>query len=263
MEPMPDPMFLAGVRCEGCHLAIPGHTAETRRASDVSCMSCHGPSYRNLYLAWKEDIARRADALHAQMSRTTSALGGSAGGDLDNARQNLDLVVTGKGIHNVRFARALLGQAHHDMNTARASRGLAPLPLPWVAAPYESPCLTCHEGIESRQEQVFGRRFAHEVHVVRAKLDCSSCHRTHEEREKGEVIRFGAAGCESCHHRDTKADCLACHQSVRKSKVHSSLGDFDHAFHLDDAGQVCTDCHQLAPGEPVRLKTEHCTDCHG
>ena len=37
---MPDVMYLAGVRCEGCHLETPGH--EIRQAGAISCMSCHG-----------------------------------------------------------------------------------------------------------------------------------------------------------------------------------------------------------------------------
>lgn len=162
----------------------------------------------------------------------------------------------------MRFARALLGRAHSDMNAARASRGLAPLPIPWMEAPYKSPCLACHEGIESQRGEFLGRRFAHEAHVVRAGLDCASCHRPHAEREKGEVVRFDAAGCESCHHEDAKADCLSCHQGIRKSKVRSPLGEFDHALHLDDAGQTCADCHELTSGSPVRLKSEHCKECH-
>src|SRR5262249_30662925 len=50
VKSIPSPMFLAGIRCEGCHLQIPGHTTDVRRASDVSCMSCHGASYRSIYL---------------------------------------------------------------------------------------------------------------------------------------------------------------------------------------------------------------------
>ena len=262
VEPMPDPMFLAGVRCEGCHLEIPGHATETRRASEISCMSCHGPSYRSLYLTWKDDIGRRTGSLRAQLSRTASALDGSVPEALDDARHNLDLVVSGGGIHNVRFARALLGRAHQDMNAARASRGLAPLPRPWAVAPYESPCLSCHEGIESRQGQIFGRRFEHEPHVMGAGLDCLACHRPHEEQDREEVVRFDAAGCASCHHKDAAADCLSCHEGIRAPKVPSPLGPFDHAVHLDDVGQTCADCHDLAPGRRVRLKQDHCAECH-
>jgi nitrate/TMAO reductase-like tetraheme cytochrome c subunit len=40
VPPMPDVMYQAGVRCEGCHLQ---HEGPTRVGGDVACMSCHGP----------------------------------------------------------------------------------------------------------------------------------------------------------------------------------------------------------------------------
>jgi nitrate/TMAO reductase-like tetraheme cytochrome c subunit len=280
VPPMPSPMFAAGVRCEGCHLEIPGHESEVRRAGEISCMSCHGPAYRRIFLNWLEGVRSRTGALQKQMARTGRDLGATVmpavlgrppapAGDgrspaqtLADARLNLDLVVRGHGIHNVDYAYALLEQAHDDMNSARRARGLEPLPEPWTEAPYASPCLGCHQGIEGRKGTIFGRTYGHEPHVRRARLDCVACHRPHEERGKGEVVRFGEAGCESCHHRDAKADCLACHLGVRKQKVASFRGEFDHAFHLDEAGQACDDCHDLSPGKPASLKKEACAVCH-
>ena len=75
-------------------------------------------------------------------------------------------------------------------------------------------------------------------------------------------MRFAAGGCESCHHKETRTDCLACHAAVRTRKVASFRGEFDHAFHLDEAGQTCLDCHDLAEGRPVALKKETCAACH-
>ncbi len=261
--PMPSPMFLAGVRCEGCHIAIPGQPADVHRASDVSCMSCHGPTYRRIYLAWKEEMEARTGAVERQMAQTAPAAGRRAPASLTDARFNLDLVMKGRGIHNVDYAYALLRRAHEDLNAARAAGGLPALPRPWKDVPYRSPCLGCHQGIEARRGTVFGRAFAHEPHVLRAKLDCASCHRPHAERERGEVVRFEAAGCDSCHHKEAKADCLACHSGVRGRKVASFRGEFDHAFHLDEVGQACADCHELAPAGTATLKQETCATCHG
>src|SRR3990172_2749186 len=177
--PMPDPMFLSGVRCEGCHLEVPGQPTDTRRASDVSCMSCHGPSYRTIFRAWKEATTKRTAALARQMSRTAAELVDAASDSFADARFNLELVSRGRGVHNVAYANALLRKSHDDMNRARAERGLASLPLPWREVPYDSPCLSCHHGIETIGGAIFGRRFGHERHVVGAKLDCSTCHRPH------------------------------------------------------------------------------------
>lgn len=263
IPPMPSPMFLAGVRCEGCHLDLPGIERETRRASEISCMSCHGPTYRAVYLSWKDGLERRTRALGGQLERTAREIAAPAPPALADARFNYDLVVRGRGVHNVDYALALLGRAHSDLNDARRARGLQALPLPWAEAPYASPCFSCHQGAESRSGAIFGRSFRHEPHVLRARLDCATCHRDHEERARGEIVRFDAAGCESCHHRETKAGCADCHAGIRAGKVESPRGPFDHAFHLDDAGQGCADCHELAPGKPVRLREETCAGCHG
>ncbi len=262
VPPLPSPMFAAGVRCEGCHLEIPGHASEVRRAGEISCMSCHGPAYRAIFLNWQAGVRTRTAALRGQLARTGRELGGAAPQAFADARFNLELVARGHGIHNVDYAYALLGQAHRDMNTARRARGILPLSLPWAEAPYASPCFACHQGIESQKGTIFDRTFGHETHARRARLDCVNCHRPHEERAKGEIVRFDSAGCESCHHQDAKADCLACHLSVRQRKVASFRGDFDHAFHLDEAGQACADCHDLSPGKPVGLKKENCAACH-
>ena len=262
VDPMPNAMFLAGVRCEGCHLEIPGQTTDTRRASEISCMSCHGPKYRRIFLAWKEGVADRTEGLQLQMSQTVAALGRSAPPALADARFNLNLVAEGRGVHNVEYAQALLSRSHRDMNVARSERGLPPLSPPWGEIAQESDCLGCHFGIETSRGSIFGRPFQHARHVVDAGLECSSCHRPHEERREDEVVRFGAAGCESCHHREVAADCLACHGGIRERTVESPLGDFPHILHLDELELECADCHELSGDEPVRLIEETCVNCH-
>lgn len=261
VEAMPGPMFEAGVRCEGCHFALPGHTARVNRASDVACMACHGPSYRTIYLSWTEGAARRVAALRRQIGETTRALGTRPPATLADARFNFDLVAEGRGVHNIGYAYALLRRSHDDMNAARRSRGLAPLPRPWREPATPSPCLSCHEGIEGQRGEIFGRRFAHDGHLLTAKLDCQACHRPHEERAKGEIVRFDASACDSCHHQSPSADCLSCHAAVRQRAVKSFRGDFDHAFHSDEAGQTCADCHDLSSAPP-RLKRDACDGCH-
>jgi nitrate/TMAO reductase-like tetraheme cytochrome c subunit len=265
VEAMPNPMFLAGVRCEGCHLQIPGHDTGVRRASEISCMSCHGPSYRKVFLEWKATVTERTAAVERQYAQTVAAIPGPMPAPLQDARFNLDLVTRGHGIHNVDYAYALLRRSHDDLNAARAERRLAPLPSPWAEIPYKSPCLACHQGIEGQQGRIFDREFQHRPHVMKAKLECSACHRTHEEREKGEVVRYDASGCVSCHHADTRGGvgCLGCHAGIRQKTVKVPRGDFSHAFHLDEAGQTCVDCHEVSPGKEPRLKEETCAGCHG
>jgi nitrate/TMAO reductase-like tetraheme cytochrome c subunit len=262
VQPMPSAMFLAGIRCEGCHIEIPGQTGHVRKATDVACMSCHGPSYRKIYFDWKAETDRRTLALQRQVDETARAAGPAGQPALREAGHNLDLVARGRAVHNVAYAYALLEKSREELGAFRSSRGLSPLPGPWKGAPYSSPCLRCHQGVESVAGTIFGRHFSHEPHVARAGLECSLCHRTHEERERGEVVRFGESGCESCHHREPVGECFSCHGSVLERKVKSFRGEFDHAFHVRDAGQGCPDCHALAAGGPVSLKKENCATCH-
>lgn len=257
---MPSAMFQAGVRCEGCHMSLPGHETEVNRASDVSCMACHGAEYRKIYMSWKTGSEQRTAALARQMDETARALGGGSG-RLADARFNLGLVSRGHGVHNISYANALLRRSHEDMNAARRDRGLAPLPRPWAAPPYESPCFACHEGIESQRGAVFGMAFAHERHIVGAKIECKACHRTHEEKPEGEVLRFDSTGCVTCHHKPPVNECASCHADIRKRTVTSFRGDFDHAMHIDDADKTCTDCHDLkAPLPGIRKAV--CMECH-
>jgi len=266
VDPMPDPMFSAGVRCEGCHIDIPGHGGTTRRASEVSCMSCHGPAYLRIYQSW-QTVGQRAHALGDQIVRTAAALGGTTPPAFADARYNQDLVARGHAVHNVTYSAALLQKSHDDMNAARALRGLAPLPRPWKAAPYASACLSCHIGIET-QTVPFGEiKFPHERHAIDAGIDCLACHQEGQgavgsTAEGHGRLRFGQEGCASCHHTETAGvDCATCHASILKRKVDSPLGEFDHAFHIE-AGAECATCHQAAPGGAFTLIEDACSTCH-
>lgn len=264
VAPMPDPMFLAGVRCEGCHMAIPGREEGTHRASSIACMSCHGPRFDSIFRSWQDGLRSRTAGLRKQIDQTASALGRPVPASLDDARTNLDLVVRAGGVHNIGYAYALLRRAHDDLNAARRDRGLETVTAPWREPPYDSPCLACHQAIEDQRGALFGRAFAHAPHVVGAKIDCEACHRPHAERAPGEVVRFDAAGCESCHHKDAGAasGCLSCHAGIKGRTVASPRGPFDHALHIESAGLACADCHEVRKGGPARLKTETCATCH-
>ncbi len=264
LDPMPSPMFRAGVRCEGCHFGIPGEEAAVTRASEISCMSCHGPAYRGIYHAWRAAVSERTSGLERQVIRTEREIDRRAAPQsLADARFNLDLVVRGRGVHNVDYAFALLARSHQDMNAARTDRGLAALPLPWAEPATGGACLTCHQGVEKDAGRIFGRAFDHGPHLISARLECDACHRTHEERSPGEVVRFPAAGCDGCHHAGSATACGDCHEGIRSRTVETDRGSFDHRMHLDDLGLSCGDCHEAGAGGAVRLNEETCSGCHG
>jgi nitrate/TMAO reductase-like tetraheme cytochrome c subunit len=242
VEPMPDVMYQAGIRCEGCHLD--DGEGETRTAGEVSCMSCHGPGYRGLFTAWGRALDQRTKGLRRQLDQTVRRVGLSAGEVFDNARFNLELVERGHGIHNYRYSLAVLDTAHEQMNEARRNAGLEPLGTPWPSAAYSSDCLSCHSGIEIQQGVSLGRRFSHGPHVVRAGLDCLSCHTSHQDREVEGVaaLTIGSTDCSSCHH-GRKRECTSCHSQVLGTVFETDLGSFSHEIHVDDMELSCALCH--------------------
>ncbi len=263
VPPMPDAMYRAGVRCEGCHFEDGGGAA--RKAGAVSCMSCHGPGYLKIYEGWRRSLAERVGGVRRALDATSRAVGGAVPA-LADARANVELVERGRGIHNLRFSLALLDAAHEQLNEARSGRGLGRLPAPWRQAAAAGDCGECHAGAELATVDAFGRRFPHERHAVTAGLACERCHRTHEERAAagGEGLKIGAGSCQACHHAEGSeaSDCAACHADLGERAFPVELGDFSHAVHVDDMGLDCGDCHGAAPAFARAPDPAVCSDCH-
>jgi len=269
---MPSPMFAAGVKCEGCHnasvAAFPATSdmigSHSLKANVVSCMSCHGPSYKGIYEAWQRGITSRVGSLKGQMNATAAAVGVSAGSAWDDAQHNFRLVERGKGVHNMNYALALLDKAHDQMNETRRAHGLGALGKPWpTVAAGAKECLTCHQGVESQSGTFGGHRFEHAPHLSSAGLECTQCHRPHAERAPGEVVRYGPDGCMPCHHRElkaSKAECMKCHKDVSGRTVTSFRGEFSHEAHIE-VGLECQTCHDTSRGDPRPSRTA-CQDCH-
>jgi nitrate/TMAO reductase-like tetraheme cytochrome c subunit len=259
---MPDVMYRVGVRCEGCH--VDHGDGETATAGEVACMSCHGPGYRTLYRTWSASVDQRTAAVRRELDATVRQLGAGGEQQMPGARTNVELVERGGGLHNVPYSLALLGAAHREINDARRSHGLDAYSIPWPEAPYESPCLECHTGVESQTVRFAGRRFPHERHVVDEALECQSCHRPHEQRERGgaEHLLITAADCATCHHGDTSAPCLSCHAEIETRTWPTENGNFAHVVHVSDMELECELCHGSAPVFQLPADRETCEDCH-
>jgi hypothetical protein len=262
VPPRPDVMYLAKVRCEGCHLEP--SAGDTRSAGEISCMSCHGPKYRALYQGWMETLRQRRLGVRRQLDATARLLGSATPAVFADARANLDLVERGRGIHNVPYSLALLQAAHHQINEARQQQGLAALPAPWPTAPYSSDCLDCHTGVESSRVQVFGRAFAHEPHVVGQGMDCQDCHTSHEERESSGAgsMKLKKSSCTACHHSAASGPCVDCHGSIMERAFAVELGSFEHVSHVGDMEIECAECHGDAANLQASPDLEVCSACH-
>jgi nitrate/TMAO reductase-like tetraheme cytochrome c subunit len=245
VQPQPAAMYLAGVRCEACHNAL---HADYGRASDVSCMSCHGPKYLTIYRSWQVGLAKRLDGIRTELqdAKKRTANGTAAEqGLLREAEENFTLVERGKGIHNPAYAVDLLEHSHEGLRTILEATG-APKPAsaPWVQAPYAAECLKCHFGIEYITRPAFGRDFPHRPHVVAARLRCTACH---EGLDQHGGMKIGAPDCERCHQRITKPmagvaadECLTCH-TAEIGKVSEKV-NFPHENHIA-LGLDCETCH--------------------
>ncbi len=262
VEPQSDVMYQAGVRCEGCHIDHTGRSA-TAKAGEVSCMSCHGPGYRKIFILWSDTLAERGGALRRQLDASAPLLD-RQGEPFRNAAANLELVERGRGVHNFAYSLALLDASHRQLNDARKAGGLGEVEIPWATAPFASDCLNCHMGVEAQRGRVFGRAFSHQPHVVRQGLDCLTCHRTHDERDSGlGPLKLAAADCGSCHHGEAAAsDCRGCHSGVFQRTFKTESGEFAHSFHVGEMEIACEDCHGAPPAVSARADRNLCADCH-
>lgn len=253
---VPSAMFVSGVRCEGCHTLRRG---VVDYASVVSCMACHGATYMKIYESWRAILKQATAEVERDIEEGRSKLG-ALDPAVRDAAANVDLVRRGNGIHNVPYALALFDGARAGLNAAMKAKGMPVREV--VRRGYKmSPCYVCHQGIEYQKGSFGTVSFAHERHLVSAALSCQSCHRPHEERAAGEVVRFGIEGCRGCHHVQVKKECKECHATLPAEVDHEGK-KFSHELHTGEAGLSCTDCHVKGAGGAMTLNKETCAPCH-
>ena len=276
VQPRPAAMYLAGVRCEACHISNDG---ESKRASSVSCMSCHGPKSLTIYRTWQAGLSNRVEGIKTELQdvrkRVEEKGDGAGHAALKDIEQNLALIERGQGIHNPAYAADLLLHSHQDLSATLVDIGdPAPATVPWLQAPYSAECLNCHFGIEYMKQPAFGREFPHGTHVVSARLRCTVCH---EGMDHHGEIKLSEDGCDNCHARImepmaglTAEDCLACH-SADLGKVSDKV-NFPHEKHIA-AGLDCSLCHTDVDSKPhiqfarsgkalPKFEHEFCATCH-
>jgi nitrate/TMAO reductase-like tetraheme cytochrome c subunit len=270
VQPMPSKMFQAGIRCEGCHfLPQDKFGSQVAKASEVSCMSCHGARYEKVLGRWKGLVSERLQSAKTEWMQARSSLpaaheAGHEEGPLGDAYANIQLVDRGVGTHNVEYSLALLDASHDLINQALTGRGLRAFARKWTEAPFESVCFNCHRGIEAQTGRIFKINFVHKPHITSG-LQCATCHRTHEEKPAKELLRFGAEGCANCHHQKQQENmnaCLRCHSDVLGRKINFKTKQFDHSFHVKDLSQKCVDCHRIGGKIQRGPNLNTCTTCH-
>ena len=272
VDDLPSAMYLARVSCQSCHVLnreMRGHE-QVQAAGEAACLSCHGVKYANILPAWQQAMERRTTQVErtvrgAEAVRTSAPTGRRAAVDslLGLARENLDLVAGGGGAHNVAYADRLL-RAAVDLTRRAVSAG----GLPFVVGQPdlgpsldENACLSCHVGVERQQGTYAGRRFPHEPHVVRGRLECASCHTPLAEH--GGITLASAQSCDGCHHRAVEpTSCARCHAGAGgapAAPVEHAMGRFPHTIH-QNAGFPCAMCHTPPAMHAAAVQ---CASCHG
>jgi len=261
VSPVPSAMYIAGIRCEGCHFIEEEVNGNRIKISGAfSCMNCHGASYYKIYRMWEKSIRDKLRITENILNRAKRRLAPELPERLKDAFYNLNMVKVGQGIHNVDYAVKLLEKAIDFANEALVSKGLRPFKKPWISLKAEARiCTRCHHGIEEKRGEIFGTPFNHRTHISEKHFNCDECHRPHEEKPKGEILKFDKRGCIPCHHKpEIKRECITCHRSVLKKKISYNEKEFSHDFHIEEMELGCLDCHSSKGG----IKPAACEDCH-
>ncbi len=239
----PDPMAQVGVACETCH------TLEAR-VRGLSCMACHGARFVRVLENWEEALQEAQRRVRLALTRRK---------DKTLPRVPFWMVSGKAGLHNIRLT---LQAAHRVYERLRQGTNLPR----WEVFPGErdDPCGACHVQVarEVRTSR-WVRPFHHGRHIQPSRdLRCTDCHRTHEEKPEGEILRPGLS-CKTCHHTRFQAatQCRTCHPRLPEEILVGKGLSFPHTYHYDPDGaeRLCQDCHDVFSGE---VRWEMCLECH-
>ena len=273
---IPNLMFEEGISCKGCHVFHGysdsfGKLETTYLANQKSCETCHGKGYDRLLTQWKNLTARMTRLVKDNYQTTNQRFQVTKAKVkepqlinklLSDSKHNLSIVETGKSIHNITYATALLEKAHNDLNSSRQLMGLAKISDQQFESYKFIPndCANCHLGIAETKSKVFGREFSHQAHVVNNEISCKQCHSN--ARSHGQLI-MNKDNCLSCHHsgkiNKTCEDCHALQAGIYRGKTHA-LGNTepDVMFSSDVS---CEDCHRVNQKISRDVRSQ-CVNCH-
>lgn len=279
VEDTPSRMFAAQVSCEGCHISgIEEGAGELRQkileSRRESCILCHDELYGPMLTNWMLQMDRllkdftpwfklaqkkvaRAEESGIYVEREKKLL--------EDASYNYNLVVEGKGVHNVEYAVKLIKSAADKVDEIlkRLQSRSYPIPRDNLIGTPDGYCVDlCHTSLGLPKQLVFEHiDFPHKVHAEDRNIECTRCHSP--EKHKMRVITVSE--CMNCHHEQQDISCTKCH--VKQGNLYYGKiaaaevkGEPDL---MAEAGIECLDCHQLEEkGEILELVAAACVDCH-
>ena len=117
---MPNAMFGSRINCQACHTkkAVDLKGDELIKATEATCIACHGQDYERLFQQWQNEIdsyLKEAEATLARVDdriKELQAKGEEVPASLtyavEDARSNLKFVRSANGIHNKNYALELM-----------------------------------------------------------------------------------------------------------------------------------------------------------
>lgn len=267
----PSRMFLAQVRCDGCHtqkalVGVPESDQAVLEAQRQACVTCHGKGYDRMLDDWRRGLDQLVRELGTEMERAEAELQrGAARSEtrvlVEQARRNYDLVRLGRGVHNVDYALALLRAAvgYLDQAMPRLRPGYqAVVRSPLLTTPDGSCAPLCHNSLGLPERLRFDQlEFPHRRHVE-AEVFCTQCHPPDQHRMK--VI--ARAECSACHHRLPEVACSPCHplqEALYSGKV-AGWGVEPDVMAAEEVS--CQDCHGLPVSRSIPVIQKRCVECH-
>ncbi len=124
IPPIPDPMYKARTNCLACHVEkeVNPRGQTVMMASARTCVQCHTKDYEKMLGLWKRELGREVEkavelenealkAFEQHKGELTQEKRLEAGRMLKEGRENLGIVRFGNGVHNAKYAVALLDSA--------------------------------------------------------------------------------------------------------------------------------------------------------
>lgn len=263
----PNPMYEAGLACQSCHIFHEENISgeETMVSRGEACDKCHGQGYGKLLQRWSQHLVYRQSDVASYVEEAINIL--QSRGQLtpgvrevlDHAKANLQLVISAKGIHNIRQSDNLLAEAYHLISQTLVGAGEDDALRTYVASDQLIPsdCANCHFGIEELSIEVYDLDFRHDRHLTNG-VTCTKCHSNLEVH--GELL-LTRDKCLTCHHDQAEKACSTCHveqEQLLTGETPFFSGDPDFMWAED---VTCQDCHLVEVGV-VRKSAELCADCH-
>ncbi|HVP11811.1 MAG TPA: NapC/NirT family cytochrome c [Phycisphaerae bacterium] len=129
-RPMPNAMFGSRINCRACHVksATDMKGDALIKATESTCIACHGADYERLFEQWQNEIGtylkeaeealKRVDDRIEALNKAGTAIPDRVADLVKDARQNVEFVKAGNGLHNKNYALELLDIAIRDLDEA-------------------------------------------------------------------------------------------------------------------------------------------------